>query len=120
MKKKDPLKHKFVEILSKNPIIAFAAQKCGISRSTFYRWQEDDENFAAEVSIALSEGVDTINDIAESYVVSGVKSGDKAYIKYWLSNNKKNYMDKHKVDNEADFVPVAQNLKKVFEDETNK
>lgn len=78
---------KIIESLEKTPIMEIACAKLKISRSTLYRWIESEPGFRIKVEEALDIGRSIVTDVAESHIISGVKEGDKAYVKYWLSNN---------------------------------
>lgn len=78
---------KIIESLEKTPIIEIACAKLKISRSTLYRWIESEPGFRDRIEEALDVGRSIVTDVAESHLISGVKEGDKGYVKYWLSNN---------------------------------
>jgi len=80
----------FVE-LRKNSVMTVACQKAGIPRSTVYRWMNDDPEFMNLIEQAVSEGRETINDMAESVVIKKVREENLNAAKYWLSHNKSQY-----------------------------
>lgn len=82
----------FLEQLKTVPNISLACEKVGLSRNTIYRWCNEDSDFKKRLDEALENGVESVNDLAESKLISLVKSGNIQAIKYWLGNNKKNYM----------------------------
>jgi hypothetical protein len=82
----------FLEQLAICPNISIACERTGISRNTIYRWKKEDEKFEARLEDALITGVDSINDLAESKVVGEIRAGNLSAAKYWLDNNKKNYV----------------------------
>lgn len=81
----------FLAELRKNSVIAVACQKAGISRSTVYRWMNDDPGFSDTVEEASAEGRDIINDMAESVVIKKVREENLHAAKYWLSHNNERY-----------------------------
>jgi hypothetical protein len=89
--KKDKVKDKFLEVLESTPIIQVACEKSGISRTTYYRWAQEDPEFALLADQKRNLGVDLVNDYAESNVLNGIKKGDPGYTKYWLSSRHKEY-----------------------------
>ncbi len=90
MRKK--VKDKVIEELISVPIVTIACDKHGISRQTFYRWKNEDKDFKDKVNNSLGLGVESINDLAESIIIKNIKSGDMGAVKYWLNNNKYNYI----------------------------
>jgi hypothetical protein len=80
-----------VETLQKNPLVEAACSKAGISRRTFYRWKEDDPDFARATDEAMRDGKDLANDAAEGVVIGKMKSGSLQGAMFWLKHNKKEY-----------------------------
>lgn len=94
-KNQDKVKKKLLDELEKVPIIQYACQKAGISRSTFYRWVEEDDQFAEDSRAAVEKGIDVINDLAESQLINNVKNGHFGSITYWLKFNHERYRPKY-------------------------
>lgn len=90
MKKR--LVKKFLEELQTIPNISRACEKVGITRNTVYRWRNEDQEFANKLDDSLSYGIDSINDLAESKIISKINAGDTRATIYWLENNKRNYI----------------------------
>jgi len=63
----------------------------GVHRSTYYRWRENDSDFDKEADSALEQGVDLVNDLAESKVISGIKKDQMPAIRFWLQHNHPKY-----------------------------
>ena len=89
---KKTLKNKIINELYTIPIVTIACEKHGVSRQTFYRWKSEDEEFKKKVEEIMSIGIESINDLAESTLIKHIKSGDVSCTKFWLSNNKYNYI----------------------------
>jgi hypothetical protein len=106
MKTKDG-KKKMLEALQENHIVLAACRKTGISKSSFYRWCQDDPAFAAEAGAAIQEGIDLVNDAAESNVVVGIKNQDKDLTKFWLTHRHPAYADKIKIESEKPDDPLT-------------
>lgn len=87
----DAVKSALIEQLKKVPIIQFACEKCGIARSTFYRWRDADEAFAAAIDDALYYGKQFINDLAESQLISAIKDKHMTAIIFWLKTHHRDY-----------------------------
>lgn len=85
-------------------IVEIACKQVGISRATFYRWQDDDYKFHVDCQQAIQQGTDRISDLAESQVVNKIKDGDFRASTYWL--------EKH----HPDYAPRKTNQPDKFED----
>ena len=94
MKNDKKLKEQLIEILSKNPIIQPACDRCGISRSTLYRWKDNDNVFAKQVEEAVTEGRILVTELAESKLMNAIKNENMGAIIFWLRNNDIRYSDK--------------------------
>jgi hypothetical protein len=87
----DEQKKLIVETLQKNPLLEAACSRADISRRTFYRWKEDDPDFARAADEAMRDGKDLANDAAEGIVIGKMKSGSLQGAMFWLKHNKKEY-----------------------------
>ncbi len=83
-----------LEQLTKTPVVQIAVEKVGISRSTFYRWKEEDPKFAKEADQALTEGIALVNDMAESQLLSAIRDRNITAIFYWLNHRHSAYSNK--------------------------
>lgn len=83
-----------VEQLKKTPVIQIACEKAGVSRMTYYRWRKEDDAFASAADEALADGKSLVNDLAESQLLSALKSGDPWSIQYWLRHHHRDYAAK--------------------------
>lgn len=83
-----------VEQLKKTPVVQIACEKTGIARSTFYRWKEEDTEFAKQADQALAEGVALVNDMAESQLLSAIRDRNISAIFYWLNHRHSAYSNK--------------------------
>ncbi len=80
-----------LEQFKKVPIVQLACEKTGISRATYYRWRQEDTDFAKKADAYLAESVDIVNDMAESKLLSLIKEGNMTAIIYWLKHRHKAY-----------------------------
>lgn len=94
-KNQERIKKKLLEELEKIPIVQYACQKVGISRSTYYRWIEDDKKFSSDADDAQQKGVEIINDMAESKIINKVQEGQFTAITFWLKHNHSRYRSKY-------------------------
>jgi hypothetical protein len=80
-----------LDILKEMPIIQVACKKAGVSRATYYRWRNEDQEFAQASTSALKEGVDFINDMSESQIIQLIKEKRLPAIALWLKHNNPRY-----------------------------
>lgn len=83
-----------LEQLKKTPVVQIACEKVGVARSTFYRWKDEDKEFAKEADQALAEGVALVNDMAESQLLSAIRDRNISAIFYWLNHRHSAYSNK--------------------------
>ncbi|MFA6518092.1 MAG: phBC6A51 family helix-turn-helix protein [Candidatus Shapirobacteria bacterium] len=112
--KTDNDKQLLIEQLKKTPIIQVACEKIGIGRATFYRWKNEDREFAKTVEIAIGEGVSLINEMAESQLISSIKDKNFSAIAYWLNHRHPAYANKievtAKLGHEDEQLTPEQNI----------
>ena len=107
-------KQKFLEIIEQFPIIQVACVKAWISRQTYYRWIKEDANFALESEKFMSIWIESINDVAESNIISGVKEKDIRSTMFWLNNNHKNYSNRP-IQNTSVYITDSKKHSKSIE-----
>lgn len=95
--KTDKNKELLIQQLKKTPIIQVSCEKVGIGRATFYRWKQDDLDFAKQADEALLEGSLLVNDVAESQLISAIKDKNLTAIIFWLRHHHPNYATKVEV-----------------------
>lgn len=109
MAKKSRKTQAFLEQLNTVPNISVACEKVGLARNTIYRWCKEDPEFQESVELALSCGVDSITDLAESKLVSHINNGSLRAIQYWLDNHKKEYIRPRDKDMwKKPFAPITK------------
>lgn len=106
--KKHYKENKFLEQLERVPNVSLACEKVGLARNTIYRWRSEDPAFAARMDTALVAGTESVNDLAESKLISHINNGNMRAIQYWLDNNKKNYIKPRPKVEERPFSPVTK------------
>jgi len=95
--KTDKNKEALIEQLKKTPIIQLACEKTGTGRATFYRWKNEDPEFAAKAEEAITEGASLVNDVAESQLMSAIRERNLTAIIFWLKHHHPNYATKVEV-----------------------
>ena len=92
--KKDRNKAAIVKRLSEVRIVEIACKSVGISRATYYRWLKEDAKFADDCVEAIALGTQTICDLAESQIVTKIRSGDFRASTYFLEKHHPEYIPK--------------------------
>ncbi len=111
--KKNKVKDKFFEELSKIPIVQVACEKTGLSRNSVYRWKKDDPSFAKEMEKALSEGVAFVNDMSESQLLTMIKEKNYQAISFWLRHRNDNYKNKIEITTREESEEMTPSQKKI-------
>ena len=93
-RRKAEQKELLLEQLRKVPILQIAFEKAGVSRATYYRWRNDDANFKKLAEEALSEGVELINDMGESQLITLIRDRNLPAISLWLRHHHPKYAPK--------------------------
>lgn len=107
-------KKELIEQLRKTPVIEIACKKIGIGRATFYRWKKKDQKFAEEADLALHEGSQLVNDMAESQLITSIKNGNMTGIIFWLKNHHKQYSPKLEVTTKSADLPLTEEQKETI------
>lgn len=90
-------KRALIEQLKKTPIVQVACGKATISRATYYRWRQEDPDFARLADEAILEGSSLVNDIAESQLMTAIKNQNLTAIIFWLKHHHPAYATKIEV-----------------------
>ena len=85
-KRQEKIKESLLEKLKETPIVEIVCKKTGISRATYYRWRKESPKFANQADDALTEGVNLINDMAESQLMAAIREKNMTGIIFWLKN----------------------------------
>ncbi len=104
MKKTDQTKAILLDQLRKTPIVEAACQKADISRMTFYRWKNEDEEFAKSVDEAILDGHLLVNDLAESQLIGAVKDRNFQAIAYWLKHHHPSYKTRIEIEGAVNAI----------------
>ena len=104
LKKSDELKNAIIEQLRKTPIIQIACEKLNISRMSFYRWKNEDEEFARKIDEALLDGHLLVNDLAESQLISAIKDRNMSAVMSWLKHHHPSYRTKVHIEGTVNTI----------------
>lgn len=105
-----------LEQLSKTPIVHVACKKAGVSRATYYRWLQEDNDFKKKAEKALLEGIKLINDLAESKLVANINEQNMTAIIYWLKNHHSSYKDKLEVTAKSESKSLTKEQQETIEE----
>jgi predicted DNA binding protein len=83
-----------IENLKNIPIVQVSCERSGVGRATYYRWRKDSKKFANDADKAIQEGVEFVNEIAESQLLKAIKEGNITSVFYWLNHRHKAYNNK--------------------------
>lgn len=86
-------KEKILSSLREFPIVNLACKKSGVSRATYYRWRIEDSKFFLETEKAMEDGIENVNDMTESKLMSLIKDNNFPAISLWLRKNHKRFSD---------------------------
>lgn len=89
-------KELLLEQLRSIPIVEIACKRTGISRATFYRWCDDDEEFKTSIETAKVDGVENINDMSEAQLIGMIKEKKFQATALWLKHNHSRFMSEEK------------------------
>ena len=102
-------KELLLENLKVTAVVEMACQKSEISRSTYYRYRQQDPEFAQKADEALNDGTQLMNDVAESYLLAAIKSKNMSAISLWLRTHHPAYASK---------LEIAGSIKQIKEELT--
>lgn len=83
-----------IENLKKIPIVQVSCERSSVGRATYYRWRKENKKFANDADKAIQEGVEFVNEIAESQLLKAIKEGNITSVFYWLNHRHKAYNNK--------------------------
>ena len=102
-------KKKVLEALEKTlGIVTTACKNVGISRSQFYTWHREDEQFKKDVDSV--EGMAL--DFAESKLLENIKSKKETSIIFYLKTKgkKRGYIEKQEIDHNHEGKGIVPNI----------
>ncbi len=113
-KRQDADKKLLIEQLKKTPIVQLACERCGISRTTYYQWRKDDEQFRRDSDDSMKDGKDIISDLSESQLITLIKEKNFQAIQLWLRQHHPEYGNrlevKAKIEKEDPLTPEQEAL----------
>lgn len=83
-----------LEQFRKMPILQIALERASISRSTYYHWRDEDEQFRKDADSAIAEGEALVTDMSESQLISLIKDKHFPAVQLWLRQHHPKYTNK--------------------------
>ena len=114
IKRQGKEKAAILEQLRKTPIIQVACERAGVARASFYRWRKDDQKFNEEVEASVEQGLNLINDIAESQLLNAIKDQNLSAIIFWLRSHHNTYKAKVEVTNKHEGAMLTPEQEKII------
>lgn len=84
-------KQALIEALKEMPIARVACKRAGVSRATYYRWRNEDKDFLQQCYEAISIGIEAINEMSDSQLISLIGEKSLQAIKWWQQHNHERY-----------------------------
>lgn len=100
-------KKKFLKALREMHIVLGACHRVGIGKTTYYRWRQEDPEFAAAADAAIREGIELVNEAAEGNIIAEIKNKDKDASKFWLKHRHPAYATKVQIENKPPEEPTT-------------
>ncbi len=91
--------------LEKNYLLQGACNKLGLTRSTVYRWMQENEEFAVKLRTAQAIGRRSMSDYVESKLLKNIGDHNQRAIEFWLKCNNEHYRSNEKaLDRQIDSL----------------
>lgn len=87
-------KNLLLEKFRKMPILQVALDKTGVSRTTYYRWRQEDFEFKKTADEAIGEGESYITELSESKLLSLINREHFPAVHLWLRTHHPKYANK--------------------------
>ncbi len=114
--KKNKFQETFLSELKKVPIIQVACEKSGLSRNSIYRWRKSDKAFAKQMDEAILEGIDLVNDMSETQLLTLIKEKNYQAISFWLRHRNENYKNKLEITTVEDSEELTPSQAKIVKE----
>lgn len=114
--KKNKFQDTFLAELKKVPIVQVACEKSGLSRNSIYRWRKNDKTFAKQMDEAILEGIDLVNDMSETQLLTLIKEKNYQAISFWLRHRNENYKNKLEITTVEDSEELTPSQAKIVKE----
>ena len=113
---KNKFQDTFLSELKKVPIVQVACEKSGLSRNSIYRWRKNDKLFAKQMDEAILEGIDLVNDMSETQLLTLIKEKNYQAISFWLRHRNVNYKNKLEITTTEDTEELTPSQAKIVKE----
>jgi predicted DNA binding protein len=115
--KQNKIKNLLVAQLKKTPVVQVACERTGIARASFYRWKQQDKEFAKAADEAITEGEMLITDLSELQLINLIRDKNFPAINLWLKAHHEKYGNKvelngHITYSDEELTPEQANVVK--------
>lgn len=93
--RRNKIKAQIIELIERIPIDSHVCKQAGISRSTLYRWLEQDPYFQREFTDSKQISMASVSDIAESNLIKMINDGNITAIIFWLKSHRAAYTNNY-------------------------
>jgi len=106
-----PKKEQFIELYRQTKgFISDICRALNISRATYYKWLDKDEQFALAIADAESE----VNDEMKQILIDKAGSGDLGAVIFWLKNKHPEFNHRQQTNVAVQVNTFIQNEKEEF------
>jgi hypothetical protein len=102
IERRDENKQGLIDALKEMPVITVAAKRAGVSPATYYRWRQEDKDFMRQSRDAMDRGIEFVNDMSETQLITLIKEKKMPAITLWLKHHHTRYGSKSQP-----YVPIA-------------
>lgn len=71
---------------------------------SFYRWKQEDPEFAKNIDDALLDGQLLVNDLAESQLISAIKDRNMHAVMAWLKHHHPSYTTRVQIEGTVNTI----------------
>lgn len=117
---RDHKKQLLLRELANMPIVEVACKRASVSRASYYRWRNEDEEFKQASDQALMNATELMSDMAESQLLNSIKDGNMTGIIFWLKSHREAYSNRlaiRRIEVERDAYRQALRDKREEEDD---
>lgn len=111
--KKIKFQDQFLDELRRVPIVQVACERMGLSRNSVYRWRKEDPTFAKHMNEAIVDGVELVNDLSESQLLTMIKEKNWSAISFWLRHRNDHYKNKLEITTKDDTEELTPSQAKI-------
>ena len=112
LERRDENKQKLLEALKEMPVVTVACKRAAVSPATYYRWRQEDKEFKRQSRGAMDLGIEFVNDMSETQLITLIKEKKMPAIALWLKHHHPRYGSRAEP-----YVPLAAREDLTIEEE---